>query len=322
MDALQEFGIQLIQVFQLMSPTLDGIMEFFTFLGRTEFYMIFITFLYWIVDSTIGFRVFMVLLSTDIVSMAFKHLLHQPRPYWVGDVKQMGVETSYGLPSSHASDSLSVWSYLAYVFKKRWLWITSVVIILLISFSRLYLGVHFPHDVVGGWLIGLGILFIFIRYEQRISDWLNSRSTNYQIVFGFAISILFIIIGLIVAAVIAPTPDPDSWVQFSTEARSLTSYFTNAGAFFGAFAGFVLMKSHAYFQNGGSWLQKTGRYVIGIIGVVIALYGLDYIFSMITADESIPGYILRYIRYSTTTFWVMFGAPWVFLKLNLANEGK
>jgi membrane-associated phospholipid phosphatase len=105
MDALQEYGIQLIQSIQILSPGLDGIMEFFTFLGKVEFYMIFITFLYWIVDANLGFKAFMVLLSTDIVSVSLKKFLHQPRPYWIGDVKGMGVETSYGIPSSHASDS-------------------------------------------------------------------------------------------------------------------------------------------------------------------------------------------------------------------------
>ncbi len=39
---------------------------------------------------------------------------------------------------------------------------------------------------------------------------------------------------------------------------------------------------------------------------------------LIAADETALGYLLRYIRYGATTFWVMLGAPWVFIKLNLA----
>ena len=70
MNGLQELGIQMIQTIQVLMPTLDTIMEIFTFLGKIEFYMLFITFLYWIVDASLGFRVFMVLLFTDIVGMA------------------------------------------------------------------------------------------------------------------------------------------------------------------------------------------------------------------------------------------------------------
>jgi hypothetical protein len=204
--------------------------------------------------------------------------------------------------------------------KKRWLWITAISLILLISFSRLYLGVHFPHDVIGGWLIGLLVLFLFIKYEKSVSNWLQSRSTSNQIGIGFAISIIFIIIGLVVNTIIAPISDPESWAHLSTEARSLTYYFTLGGAFFGAFAGYILMKSGARFQTGGTWFIKVGRYLVGIIGVLIAMYGLDFLFAMIAVDESLIGYLLRYVRYGTTTFWAMFGAPWVFLKLNLAQE--
>ena len=257
MEGLQGWGIQLIQSFQLLSPALDSVMEFFTFLGRIEFYMLLITFLYWVVDARLGFRVLMVLLSTDILGMGFKHLFRQPRPYWIGDVQHMGhVETSYGIPSTHASDSLSVWVYLAYQVKKRWLWIVAIATILLISFSRMYLGVHFSHDILGGWIIGLAVLFLFIKYEKRVANWLNSRSSNYQIGFGFAISMAFVAIGLIVSLITASTSDPKSWSHLSTEARSLTFYFTLAGALFGAAAGYVMMKSKALFQTDGSWGQK------------------------------------------------------------------
>jgi membrane-associated phospholipid phosphatase len=320
MSPLQEFGVQLIHALQLLSPALDTIMQFFTFLGTIEFYMVFITFLYWVVDAALGFRVFMVLLSTDIISTSLKQLFHQPRPYWVSDVLGMGEETSYGIPSSHASDSLSVWSYLASRIKKRWFWVVAVGLILLISFSRLYLGVHFPHDTALGWLVGLTALFAFIKYEKGVGDWLKSRPLGLQIGFGFAISILFVLIGLVVRAIIAPSPDPESWAQFSTEARSLESYLTLAGSLFGAVSGYVVMKSRARFQNSGPWTQKAGRYLVGMVGVLVAMYGLDILFSLIAADDSLPGYILRYLRYGTTTFWAMFGAPWVFLKLRLAGK--
>jgi hypothetical protein len=62
------------------------------------------------------------------------------------------------------------------------------------------------------------------------------------------------------------------------------------------------------------------RYGLGIVGVLIAMYGLDVLFGLFASDESVLGYVLRYIRYGTVTFWVMFGAPWVFLKLKLVEE--
>jgi hypothetical protein len=125
---------------------------------------------------------------------------------------------------------------------------------------------------------------------------------------------------MIVRLAITETSDPESWAHYASEARSLTHYFTLAGALFGAVAGYVMMKSRASFQVKGSWTLKLGRYLIGITGVVITIYGLDFLFSLIASDESILGYILRYTRYGTTTFWAFFGAPWLFRKLRLADR--
>jgi hypothetical protein len=144
------------------------------------------------------------------------------------------------------------------------------------------------------------------------------QSQTFQIGFGFVISLIFIIVGIIVRFIISGTSDAESWAHYAAEARSLTFYITLAGALFGAVAGYSLMKSKANFQVKGSWTMKLGRYLVGIVGVLIAIYGLDILFSLIASDESTLGYILRYIRYGTTTFWALFGAPWLFLKFRLA----
>ncbi len=322
MGPLQDFSIIIIQALQTFSPTLDTVMEFFTFLGRVEFYFLLIAFLYWIVDSKLGFRVSMILLSTDIVTTSFKTLLHQPRPYWVADVKQLSAEPSYGIPSSHTSDSLAVWGYLIYHVRKNWFRVIAVILIIMIALSRLYLGVHFLHDILGGWLIGGVMLFLFIKYEEKVSSWLNTHTTRFQIGFSFLISLMIIATGLIILALIASTPDPDSWANFSSDARSISHYFSLAGAFFGGFSGYVLMKGYARFETGGTWVQQTGRYFLGILFVFIILFGLDELFGQFAVDESAPGYILRYIRYGATTFWVILGAPWAFLKLRLAKPSS
>ena len=56
MEPLQQFGISLIQALQTLSPSLDGLMKFFTFLGRIEFYLLIIPFVYWTIDKRLGMR--------------------------------------------------------------------------------------------------------------------------------------------------------------------------------------------------------------------------------------------------------------------------
>jgi membrane-associated phospholipid phosphatase len=320
MEKLQEISFVLILALQQMSPALDGVMSFFTFLGSIEFYLIIIPFLYWTVDKRLGYRLLLVLVSTYFFSSVLKLLFHQPRPYWLGKVLGLGAETSYGIPSSHASGSFAIWGYLAYRLNKKWLWTLVAVFVFFIALSRLYLGVHFLHDIILGWLIGFFVLWIFIKYEERVSTWANQKSIAAQIGLGFAISILMIIIGQSIQVWLSGISDPPEWSSFASQARTPTYVFMLAGALFGAVAGYVLMKRYAPFENKGSGLQQLGRYVLGIVLLLILYTGLDILFAMIAADETPVGYALRYIRYASATFLVTFIIPWIFIKIRLAKS--
>lgn len=322
MDPIYAFGIHLIQALQTMSPALDGVMKLFSFLGTVEFYILLIPVLYWLVDPHLGLRILLLLITTDFIGTSFKHLLRQPRPYWLGGVKALAEEASYGIPSTHASDSLAVWGGLAYHLKKGWLWAISGGLILLVALSRMYLGVHFPQDILGGWLIGGLVILGFAWGEGRISSWFKSLPQASQIGTGFGVSVLMIVIGVLILASIASSSDPAGWAGYSSESRSISHYFTMAGAFFGAVAGYVLMQRHAGFQAKGTSGQQAGRYVLGIAGVLVIYIGLDLLFALIAADETTIGYILRYLRYAIVALWVTFGAPWFFLRLKLAEPAS
>ena len=194
--------------------------------------MLLIPLVYWLVDASLGFRVLLVLVSTDFLAVSLKQLLHEPRPYWVGDVKPLAEETSYGIPSSHSSDSLAVWGYLAYRIKKNWLWVLSTIIILLIGLSRMYLGVHFPQDVLVGWLVGLVVLILFVWGEARVAAWFQKFSTGGQIAIAFVISLLMILMGWLILLLISSSPDPAEWAKYATQARTIYHYITLGGFFF------------------------------------------------------------------------------------------
>jgi hypothetical protein len=297
-------------------------METVSFIGTPEFFLLLIPFIYWTFDRRVGIRTMVVLLSFDFINTSLKVLFHQPRPYWFGSVKPLsteGTEGTYGLPSGHSGRTLAVSGYLATRVKRNWLWAITVLYILLVGVSRLYLGMHFPHDVLGGWFLGILVIWAVTKWDDAVHAWLVDKSLSLQIMLSFLVAVGIVLIGFIARLIVAGTTDPAAWSAYNTEARTITNFFTIAGAVFGSYAGYALMRQYARFNPRGNWVKRGIRYVLGIVGLLALFYGLDVAFAAIAPDESTLGYILRFLRYGFATSWATFLAPWLFLKVNLAE---
>ena len=94
------FGsINFIFAFQSLGEWLLPIMEFFSFLGTEDFYILALPVIYWSIDSALGLRIGVIMLLSTGTNTIFKFAFHSPRPYWVDTgVKAYAAETSFGLP--------------------------------------------------------------------------------------------------------------------------------------------------------------------------------------------------------------------------------
>lgn len=325
MESLWEMGIAFIVAFQSLGGWLEAPMQFFTFLGSEEFFLLVLPVLYWSVDSRLGLRVGVILLLSGAFNDAFKLAMHGPRPYWVSTaVKAFSAETSFGIPSGHAQIAAGVWGMLAAHLRRGWVWAIAIFIILMIGISRLYLGVHFPHDVLFGWLAGMLLLWALLRFWDRAAAWLTKQSLGRQIALAFGFSMLLLMGSLLPYLFLQNWPLPASWISNAQLAGvdelphpiTLNGILTTSGTLFGLFAGLAWMNTQGGFNARGTTTQRILRYVLGVLGVSILWFGLGVIFPR--GDELIP-YILRFVRYGLVGLWVSAGAPWLFIKLRLAN---
>ena len=174
MESLIQPGITIILWLQSLGEWLVSPMKMITFLGNEEFYLFIAPAIYWCLDAKLGFRLGISLMLSGIINSGFKLAFRGPRPYWVETkVQAFSAETSFGVPSGHSQNSAVVWGLVAKRVNKTWGWVTAIVLIGLIGFSRMYLGVHFPHDVLLGWLIGGIILWLIIKFEGQFTSWFN-----------------------------------------------------------------------------------------------------------------------------------------------------
>jgi membrane-associated phospholipid phosphatase len=322
MDNLQQIGLALIQALQSLSPGLDGAMQLFTALGRLEFYLLVIPFIYWAINRRLGWSVLLVLGTADVGATLLKLLVHEPRPYWLGGVKALAAEPTYSLPSSHASDSIAFWGYLAVWARNRWLWLAAAALVFLIGLSRVYLGVHFPHDVAIGWLLGGALVWLGWGGRRALAGWVWRWALPAHIAAGLALSAAVLLAGQLEQVWRMDAPDPEAWSTYAAAARSPAQVFALAGALFGAIAGYALMRRYAPFQSTGPWRRRGARYVLGLAGTLLIYVGLDFLFGLFAPEETALGYVLRYLRYAAVTFWVTYLAPWLFLRAKLAERDE
>lgn len=113
-----------------------------------------------------------VVLSSWILNDGLKNLFSRSRP--TGEA--LTIATGYSFPSGHAMVSIAFYGFLAYLAfsqggKKGILAaIVLGLLVFLIGFSRVYLNVHYPSDVLGGWIFGFLILLIWIYIMKRMSE--------------------------------------------------------------------------------------------------------------------------------------------------------
>ena len=324
METIWNIGITWNIFFQNLGTWLKTPMEIFSFFGNEYFFLLLLPALYWCMEAGTGLRVGIILLLSTSVNGAFKLAFQGPRPYWYSaDVIRYANETSFGVPSGHAQIAVGVWGMLAARTRKWWGWLIAFLVILLIGISRLYLGVHFPHDVLLGWLIGALLLWLVLRFWKPVTSWVTKMSYGKQILASFLVSLVLILISVIPFVWLKTTgwQPPSEWASYATQAVSLEGAFTTAGTLFGLLAGLAWFNRQGGFSTDGPIWKRILRFVMGVIGVVVFYVGLDVLFGLIAPDaEAILPYILRYIRYALVGAWVSAGAPWVFVKLKLAGK--
>jgi membrane-associated phospholipid phosphatase len=315
MEYLTQFFLPVSIWFQTAPDWLISIMKGFTFLGDTEFYLLAMPLLYWCIDLALGIRIGVLLLLSGGLNTIFKFGFSSPRPFCVsGKVVPLVDATGFGFPSGHAQNAAGIWGLFSAQAKKGWLKVISISLIIIIGLSRIILGVHFAHDVLAGWLIGLILLFTFIKFEDRVINWFKNSSVGRQILTLTIFTGLFIIIPRLMVNPLDPGAFQTN-ILCAFNPYDFEGLMTSFGAFYGLGIGIILLYQTGWYKVEGSVWKRILRYLVGMI-VVLALYlGLKAIFP---DDLSVLAYGLRFVRYFLIGIWISFGAPKFFEWIKLA----
>ena len=294
MDSVLKWGIEVVLWFQQFSPSLDLPFKVLTFLGDKEFYLLLMQLMYWCLDRRVGARLFVLWLLSASLNEGAKLLADQPRPFdYDSRVIRLVHEDSGGLPSGHTQSAFVVWGYLACRYKNISLWLLAGFLVFAIPLSRVYLGAHFPTDLLGGYAIGAVVLLLALRLDTIIESWFTKKGIGLQLGVSMGLPILLLLF----------IPSGNNGL------------LTAVGAFIGLSTGVVLERRWVRFCSDGQGLRQVIRYLVGIVGLMGIWYGLRIAF-----DQLEPADPYRVLRYALVGLWGGLGAPWLFVKLNLAGR--
>ncbi len=147
----------------IRTPIGDAFWSFVTLFGEETLFIVLALVFFWCIDKKRGFFLLFTCFAGTICIQVLKMIFRIPRP-WVIDPKFTIVEsareaaTGYSFPSGHTQCAAGLWGGIARSAKKRSVQIGGAALALLVGFSRMYLGVHTPLDV----LVSLGIALVLI----------------------------------------------------------------------------------------------------------------------------------------------------------------
>ncbi|OHD17633.1 MAG: hypothetical protein A2087_06445 [Spirochaetes bacterium GWD1_61_31] len=273
---------------QFKHPALDVFFEAVTMSAEEIFFILAAGWLLWCHDKQLGYRLGFALLTSATINPVIKHIVRFERPIGLEGIvsERLHTATGFSFPSGHTQGATAFWTGLMTSVRRRWLTVAGCAMILLVALSRLYLGVHWLTDVLGGiacglaWVLACNALFDYAKRLRR--PWL---------------------LGLL----LLPLAGACVVINLGGYDKDLTVAFAVAVGFW---LGYVVEERYIHFNVRTRRFLQFLKLLVGLAILVALKEGLKILlpFPTIATDS---------IRYGLMGFWISAGAPATFKLLKL-----
>ncbi|PHV69806.1 hypothetical protein CS063_13910 [Sporanaerobium hydrogeniformans] len=250
-----------------------------TILAEKYFMIMVIALLYWCVDKIKSIRLAWFVLIGASITGVIKNSVRMPRPFQTGVVMPIRAETatSYSFPSGHTGVATSFWGGSMFIFKSPAMVVIGLTFIILTGFSRIYLGVHWPIDVLGAFLFGAISVYLadVLLGEKAIM-------TRWHVI---GVSLFTCLIMLL---------------PIDGDLYKITA------ALWGTTLGVYIEQNFINFEPKQKTNYQVIKIIVGIIGILFIYGGLK----KVLPDQK----LFHMLRYATVLLWISAGAPYVFKK--------
>lgn len=278
-----DFMMEMLKWIQsIRTPFLTELFESITILAEEYVAIAVFCIVFWCVNKKWGYRIGFAYLLSGVTNNAIKEVFQVERPF-VRDSELNPIRgetaTGYSFPSGHTQGFSALSIAVATILRKSWFTVLCVILILLVAFSRMYLGVHTIADVFVGAIMGLvcvigaNLMFDYVEKKQR------------------AELLLFWLIPIGLGLIFLPSDD----------------YIKAAGTISSFLIGYVLDQKYIKYEAKSPIWKQMIKFVFGIAIVIgIKTFGQHLLGETMVAD---------FIRYFLIGAWMTIGAPLLFREL-------
>lgn len=251
---------------EIRFPGLNEFMLFITQLGDVLTFLVIALVTFWCVDKRWGYYVLSVGFVGTILNQFMKLWFRVPRP-WILDenLSVVGMNSAgadgYSFPSGHTQSAVGVFGSIASLVKTRWIRIAAIILAVLVSISRMYLGVHTPLDVLVAAAMAVILIIVIhplvFRNNGKYMPLLLCISTTLAI--GFVCFVEFF-------------PFPET-IDADNYAHGLENAYTLLGALLGILVVYFVDQKWLHFPVKAVWWAQIIKVVLGLMLVVLVMEG-------------------------------------------------
>ncbi|MFQ5980315.1 MAG: phosphatase PAP2 family protein [Candidatus Heimdallarchaeota archaeon] len=310
-----------------MSPDFDLFFKLITLFGETAVLIAVVASLYWAVSKRGAIGLALVLAIGGYINTFLKGMVGLERPFQshAQEVKEIGSADSYSFPSGHSEVTSAFWTYSSLKAKdspslsqaaRFSIYFAGLILVILVPLSRVYLGVHWPGDILVGVIEGFLVAIALYWVMPRVWPFLEQLSDRDQIIFVVIVTLLMASSSTVMTSVLGN----DVIVAANWELP---------GALAGFVIGLILEMRHIGLEVPSNDQKRKAalRLIIGLLLLVTFYYGLKIIASPFEEIELLSGapetsliFPLDYLRLFIVGFVAAFGIPWVFVLIESKLE--
>jgi membrane-associated phospholipid phosphatase len=276
-------GIEIVRYLsQFRGPWLNALFLAFSGIGSTVGYLVLFCILWWGVSWKLGAKLYAALVLSVYLNAVIKDWVAQPRPFHYADVESVTRPEEYGFPSGHAQHAALIWPLLAVHFRKRWFTVLAIAMVFLIGFSRVQLGVHFPTDVLGGWILGGILAAAYARWADTFFERADRLNFGKKLTLGLGVPMVL------------------------TALHGTRNTAMVLGALAGALSGLVLARRQRLYPDEERAPRRRERLLLGLVGLPALYLAL---LALSPEESSRFYYLYLWVRFATIGLWVSYLVP-------------